>query len=298
MSGQQRGSGDPHRFGGNWTSAKLAVLAKYLAAYATALSRQPFERWYIDAFAGSGTRLPAGEPGPAAESEALFGDAEPRELLDGSARVALKTSPSFHHFVFIERSPARCAELRALPGEFHLPPGRMDVIREDANSALIRILGEDWSRRRAVLFLDPYGMQVEWRTIEAVARTRAVDLWLLFPLMAVTRVLARSGDIPDSWRRRVDLMLGTEEWYERLYAVKVEPTLFGVEQQRSRAGVGVISELFHERLRAHFPGVARRPAVLKNSTNSPLYLLHFAAANERGAQVALRIAEHLLKGMS
>ena len=93
-------------------------------------------------------------------------------------------------------------------------------------------------------------------------------------------------------------MLGTEEWYERLYAVKVEPTLFGVEQQRSRAGVGVISELFHERLRAQFPGVARRPAVLKNSTNSPLYLLHFAAANERGAKVALRIAEHLLKGMS
>jgi three-Cys-motif partner protein len=298
MSGHQRGSGDPHRFGGNWTSAKLDVLAKYLTAYSTALSRQPFERWYIDAFAGSGSRLPAGELEPGTEGEGLFADSEPRGLLDGSARVALKTSPGFDHFVFIERSPARCAELRGLPVEFGLPTGRVDVLQEDANLALERILRADWRRRRAVLFLDPYGMQVEWRTIEAVARTRAIDLWLLFPLMALTRVLARSGEIPPSWRKRVDLILGTEEWYERIYAIKVEPTLFGVEQQRRRAGAGVIGELFQQRLRACFPGVARRPAVLKNSTNSPLYVLHFAASNERGAKVALRIAEHLLKGMS
>jgi three-Cys-motif partner protein len=298
MSAARPVAGEPHRFGGNWTSAKLAVLAAYLDAYSTALSRQPFQRWYIDAFAGSGSRLPAGEAGDTEDGEDLFGAREPRELLDGSARVALKSLPAFDHFVFIERSPSRCAELRALPAEFGLPPDRVDVLQEEANAALDRILRGDWSRRRAVLLLDPYGMQVEWRTIQAVARTRAIDLWVLFPLMAVARVLARSGDIPESWRRRVDLMLGTREWYERIYAVKAEPTLFGVEQQRSRAGAGVIGELFHERLRAQFPGVARRPALLKNSTNSPLYLLHFAAANERGAKVALRIAELLLKGMS
>jgi len=298
MSAHRRGTGDPHRFGGDWTSAKLAVLAAYLSAYTTALSRQPFERWYIDAFAGSGSRVPASSVEQPSEEDDLFGEPEPRELLDGSARVALKTVPPFDHFVFIERSPSRCAELRALPAEFRLPPTTVEVQQADANSALRQLLCGDWSRRRAVLFLDPYGMQVEWRTIAAVANTRAIDLWVLFPLMAVTRVLARSGDIPDSWRRRVDLMLGTQEWYERIYAVKAEPTLFGVEQQRSRAGAGVIGELFHERLRAHFPGVARRPALLKNSTNSPLYLLHFAAANERSTKVALRIAEHLLKGVS
>ena len=37
---------------------------------------------------------------------------------------------------------------------------------------------KDWSSHRAVLFLDPYGMQVEWTTIEAIARTGAIDLWL------------------------------------------------------------------------------------------------------------------------
>jgi hypothetical protein len=50
-------------------------------------------------------------------------------------------------------------------------------------------------------------------------------------------------------------------------------------------------------LKTIFPGVAGEPAVLHNLTNSPLYLLCFAAANERGATIALDIANHLLKGV-
>ncbi len=38
-------------------------------------------------------------------------------------------------------------------------------------------------------------MQVDWKTIEAVAATKAIDLWLLFPLgVGVNRLLTRSGD--------------------------------------------------------------------------------------------------------
>lgn len=32
------------------------------------------------------------------------------------------------------------------------------------------------------MFLDPYGMQVERETIDTIARTKAIDTWLLFPL--------------------------------------------------------------------------------------------------------------------
>lgn len=53
--------GSTHRFGGDWTDAKLDVLAKYLKSYTTALEgkptpAQPFRKAYIDAFAGTGTR--------------------------------------------------------------------------------------------------------------------------------------------------------------------------------------------------------------------------------------------------
>jgi hypothetical protein len=48
-----------HRFGGDWTTQKLDVLAKYLCSYTTALKHKPsqsrpFRKAYIDAFAGTG----------------------------------------------------------------------------------------------------------------------------------------------------------------------------------------------------------------------------------------------------
>lgn len=56
-----------------------------------------------------------------------------------------------------------------------------------------------------------------------------------------------------------------------------------------------IGRYFVERLKSVFAGVAERPGVLRNSSNSPLYLFCFAVGNERGKKLALRIAEHLLR---
>ena len=58
-----------------------------------------------------------------------------------------------------------------------------------------------------------------------------------------------------------------------------------------------IGKYFNNRLKTIFAGVAENPGVLRNSANNPLYLLCFAVGNEKGKPVALRIAEHLLKGM-
>ncbi|MGH8657683.1 MAG: hypothetical protein ACREV4_04145 [Gammaproteobacteria bacterium] len=35
----------------------------------------------------------------------------------------------------------------------------------------------DWEKERAVVFLDPFGMQVEWETVDTLAKTGGVDLW-------------------------------------------------------------------------------------------------------------------------
>src|SRR5690242_19928649 len=117
MARGARADGDAHRFGGDWTTTKLDIIGKYLAAYTTALKNQPFRKSYIDAFAGTGSRQPArtqelGElPEPLFASESEGKEAE--TLLDGSARIALKTRPPFDRFVFIERSEKRCAELES-----------------------------------------------------------------------------------------------------------------------------------------------------------------------------------------
>jgi len=295
-----------HRFGGAWTERKLEVLAGYLRSYTIALkdkptAANPFRKAFIDAFAGTGYREIPREQDEEAEQQRLafpdLAEDEPQKLLDGSARIALRTEPRFDKYIFIERSTARCTELEKLKEEFPNLAGDIEVEQGDANQKIQEICGKDWSSHRAVLFLDPYGMQVEWRTIEAIARTRALDLWLLFPLgIGVNRLLTKSGEIPESWRRRLNLLLGTEDWYDEFYQVEPEPTLFGEEQDHvSKATMETIGRYFNDRLKKIFAGVVEEPGVLRNSSNNPLYLLCFAAANERGAPTALRIAEHLLR---
>ena len=50
-----------HRFGGSWTEIKLNAVSDYLNFYTRALQaspspENPFETWYVDAFAGTGDR--------------------------------------------------------------------------------------------------------------------------------------------------------------------------------------------------------------------------------------------------
>jgi len=213
-----------HQFGGDWTTRKLAIVSAYLSSYTTALKNAPFETLYIDAFAGTGYRMPSRRKVSDFSSELFFPDLsgdEPQSLLAGSARQALLTQPAFNRYLFVERNAGYRAELTKLVSEFPDLAERIQVVGGDANEELQKLCQQPWRRRRAVLFLDPYGMQVEWSTLEAIAATKAIDLWLLFPLgIGVNPLLTRSAEIPEAWRHRLDLLLGTTEWFDEFYRVE------------------------------------------------------------------------------
>lgn len=82
-------------FGGPWTEEKLAILERYFDAYTTALRRQPFELWYIDAFAGAGrVELPADD------------QSDIRRFVSGSAQRAINiTDKPFDRMIFVEQDP-------------------------------------------------------------------------------------------------------------------------------------------------------------------------------------------------
>ena len=293
-------TGAGHRFGGDWTSAKLDVLADYLSAYTTALKKSPFQKGYIDAFAGTGYRTLRQEAEESKSEILLFPDlaaSGPQELLDGSARLELKAEPRFDRYLFIEQNAERCAHLEELKREFTELAPAIRIEQAEANQKIQELCKKDWRKHRAVLFLDPYGMQVEWKTIEAVAATKAIDLWLLFPLgMGVNRLVTTSGNIPESWRKRLDIMLGTKDWFQEFYQTETSSDLFGNHVERLvKAKTEVLGRYFIERLKTVFPGVSENPGVLRNSNNNPLYLLCFAAGNVKGAPIALKIANSLLK---
>lgn len=166
MFDDDKGPDDEHAFGGIWTRIKLEALEKYLVAFNTALSKKNFTRIYIDAFAGTGRCD-------------ITVDGE-KTSIDGSARRALATDPPFHKFCFIELRPKKLAALKALETEY--PDKSIEVIRDDANAALKTLCDKYlWRDERAVLFLDPFGMHVEWTTLQAIAKTGAIDVWYLFP---------------------------------------------------------------------------------------------------------------------
>src|SRR5258707_11201188 len=71
------------------------------------------------------------------------------------------------------------------------------VVEEDANLSIQKELKDsEWKSARAVLFLDPYGMEVDWETLVAIAATKAIDVWFLFSLSGLYRqATRRSGNI-------------------------------------------------------------------------------------------------------
>jgi three-Cys-motif partner protein len=301
MKGRKRSEKDSqvHLFGGDWTQTKLEILRSYLKAYSTALKKQDFKTAYIDAFAGTGYRTL--RPADTGDNLLLPDLAEeaPQKFLEGSARIALKVEPHFDTYIFIEKDPERCVQLESLRTEFPHLAKSIQVQQGDANEVIQRLCGKNWKSHRAVLFLDPYGMQVEWATIDKIAKTGAIDLWLLFPLgIGVNRLLPRSGQIPAGWRARLDRFLGTDDWYEVFYKTETETNLFGSEEPIViKADIETIEKYLVDRLRSVFPGVAAKPKILTNSMNCPLYLFCFAVGSPspKAREIALRIADHILE---
>jgi three-Cys-motif partner protein len=306
MSEQE--GGEVHTFGGQWTEDKLQILAKYLEAYTTALSKTRFLIGYIDAFAGarywtSKQAVARAESKREREHNQIsldltdddLGGDDSQRLRKGSAMRALQVSPRFGRYIFIEKNSKRVSDLEKMRQGSEYSAD-IQVLGGDGNDALLLLCQKDWASRRAVLFLDPYGMTVNWDTIEAVAHTKAIDMWLLFPLgSALNRMLTKSGDIPESWEQKLNAFLGTDKWRDAFYLPAAQGSLFGqAPDERVKISLNKIGEYFVARLKTAFPHVAK-PGVLRNSNGAPLFLLCFAAGNEKGGKIALKIAEHLLK---
>ena len=286
------------KFGGPWSLIKVDVVDRYLQFFNTALKNLPFERVYIDAFAGSG----AFRYGTGAPKNTLFGIRdETNDIHDGSAIRALRAKPPFGNIRFIESNRRNAASLRELIKQSGHPNAR--VISGDANDALVRYCRpQDWKHRRGVIFLDPFGMNVKWSTLEAISKTRALDVWLLFPLGATIRNLPLNGHALDASKRAaVTRLFGTDRWFDEFYRPNSTPrrTLFGLESKpivRRVAKVNDIEAYARRRLEKLFAHV-EPPKRLIGRKNQSLFSLFFAMSNPntKAINLAKRGAAHILK---
>lgn len=282
----------------SWTQDKLERVRKYLVAYSLIMQKRRFHYAYIDGFAGTGYHELERKK---AVGDRLFQELDSPEVeafLDGSARIALQVEPKFHRYIFIEKSRKKAIELEKLRVEFPDQAAKITIEKADANSYLQKLcLERSWKDHRAVLFIDPFGMQLTWETVAAIGKTKAIDTWILFPVSAVNRLLKKDGNIPATWRRRLDIMFGEDLWFEAFFSEDKSKRLFETEgtQRRKVSNMDRIGQYFNRRLATAFAGVAPNPYTLKNKSGAPLFLLCFAAANPNAVTPAIKIAQDILK---
>jgi three-Cys-motif partner protein len=203
--------------------------------------------------------------------------------------------------VLIENDPGRFAALKQLREEF--PTRQIECFQGDANDVVRHLcLSTQWQRVRGVIFLDPFGMEVDWSTLEAVAATRALDVWYFFPLMGLYRQAANDlshFDVDPRKRERLNRVLGTDEWQRVWYGTPHGPRDLLDEPQTAirTADVNAIERYVKGLLGSIFKGTVLDPLRIYNDRNAPLASLFFAVSNpsRRAVQRATDIAGHILR---
>lgn len=132
-------------------------------------------------------------------------------------------------------------------------------------------------------------MAVDWATLALLASTRAVDVWYLFPLDAVSRQLAGNIDrVDDHKRRRLDEIFGTKDWEDEIYKTETTQDLFAEEiTTKTRTfDRGQIERYAQGRLRTIFREVSE-PMPLLNDRSRQIFSLFCLSNSASDAAISL-----------
>jgi three-Cys-motif partner protein len=251
---------------GYWSELKLEIVEKYGAAYANILKKQPFKKYYIDGFSGAGEHI----------------SKDTGKRVDGSPQRALKISPQFDGYYFIDMNPDKTAWLQNIARnrtDVHIHTG--DCNEYLTKQLLPTIHYEQYNR--ALCLLDPYGLHLDWEVIRMAGHSNAIDMFLNFPIMDINRnVIWKNPDDPrirDDDRDRMNRFWGDESW--RQIAYKTTPTLFPDMLDTEKQDNETVVNAFVDRLKkvANFKFVAK-PLPMKNAMNAVVYYLIHASQKE------------------
>jgi len=259
---------------GRWSEDKLQLLDKYLNAYSIIMNKQK-QRWlksyhYIDAFAGSGK--------PRAKDEERY--------VAGSPLRALQCDPPFDYYWFIELSTWRVNKLQSLKNQF--PNLKIFIHKGDCNDFLRNKIVQQVtypSKQRGLVFLDPYGLQVEWETIKSLSKANTFDVFVNFPLGAITRLLKRDEPPTGQTAALIDKVLGSSNWIQTIYKPSPQLSLFGDEKvERDVMRAEWLARLYSDKMSNLFSYVSKA-VIIRNTKNSPLYALFLVSQNKTAVKV-------------
>ena len=267
---------------GLWTEIKLQIIREYAAAHTKILKEREWCRGYgyIDAFAGPGE----------------FVAKEDRDrIISGSPINALNIEHKFGEYHFIDINQLKIDHLENLIAG--RPEAKMVYFHlGDANEILRRVILPNYqyeSFKRALCILDPYGLDIEWATIESIGKARTMDVFLNFPLMDINRNAALKtleASNPEEGVRLTKIW-GDDSWKHLAYVEQADLFSSSVLIKKGE-GNEILKRGFRKRLRqvAGFSFVPE-PLLMKNRKSGRFYFLFFASHQP----VAQNIAEAILR---
>lgn len=275
-----------NKFGGKWTEQKIEIVVDYAKAYLTIMNKYPnFKTLYFDGFAGSG--------------DIFKEDNFDIDIIKGTAiRILEIEHPKpFDMYYFVEKDEKNKTELeKTIKENFHKKSEKCFVVNEDCNEKLVSmsIFLKSHKDYRVLAFIDPYGMSVNWSSIE-ILKDLGIDLWILVPTgMGVNRLLKKDFNISEAWLYKLEKFLGLprNQILDYFYKQKSNLTLFGEETliKKEKDAIEKAGKLYQKRLGDVFKFVSH-PFKMKNSTGTIMY--HFMmASNNKTAQ---KIANDIIK---
>ena len=258
---------------GYWSEIKLEIIKEYAKAYSKILDAQrspSFYHIYIDAFAGAGVHLTK----------------DTEDFIPGSPLNALSIEPPFREYHLIDIEPEKIENLKTLIG----PRNDVFIYQGNCNQILLdkifpRVKWKDYDR--ALCILDPYGLHLDWSVMLRAGQTKALDMFLNFPVADINRnVLWRDPEGVDPAQvARMTAFWGDASWREIAY--RTTGNLFSYPEKETNE---VVAEAFRTRLK-EVAGFARvpRPIPMRNSVGAIVYYLFFASQKDTAEHIVLDI---------
>jgi three-Cys-motif partner protein len=269
-----------NEFGGDWTKEKIEILIEYAKAYLEIMKKWDyFELLYFDGFAGSGFIIDDK-------------DTVDKEITVGASKRILEISEPrpFDTYYFVEMDPKTFTQLEKNTKKA-FPNLKIHTVCEDCNKKLCDLsdyLNNPQNKYvHTLAYIDPYGMQVEWSSIERLKGLK-VDMWILVPTgIGPNRLLTQDGNISEAWIGKLEKFLGMKRdeidrhYYDRSNTLFEDITAV----QKKKNAIQKSAQLYKSKLETVFKYVSDGYE-LANKHNSIMYHLFLASNNKTAFNIA------------
>jgi three-Cys-motif partner protein len=284
----------PEEWGGPWTEKKLEAFSKYVWSYLTIMKKFPYWKTiYFDGFVGSGTREK--QANTDLMQQLKITEEEERTYKGAAERVLGLKELGFDYYYFIDKNDASLNKLKAKLDE-KFKDKKIVYRSGDANHQITELAKALRTKDYAALvFLDPFGMQINWNAIAELKDTRS-DVWILIPTgVIVNRLLDKKAELKFSKKLQSFFGLPIEEIKAHFYEEKKVQTLFGEDEIITKVSQPIekIARLYVERMKTIWQHVTEEPLVLKNRNGCPIFHFVFASNNQNAKKIAKQIIQNI-----